>query len=230
MATERIRVVLVDDHPLYLAGVRGALVGATDVEVVGSAVDAKSGLALVLDLAPNVVLLDPHLPDGNGLDVIRAMSDKAATTAVIVLTMLNDSESLFAAMRAGARGYLVKGSDAEEIIAAVRIVADGGAVFGPAVAERMLETLTAQQSPDRTTLFPELTDRERETLVCLAEGRSNAAIATYLGLSPKTVRNYVSSIFVKLHAVDRTEVIIRARDAGLGRGSSHDRGGGSRRT
>lgn len=112
----------------------------------------------------------------------------------------------------------------------MRIVADGGAVFGPAVAERMLETLTAQQSPDRTTLFPELTDRERETLVCLAEGRSNAAIATYLGLSPKTVRNYVSSIFVKPHAVDRTEVIIRARDAGLGRGSSHDRGGGSRRT
>ena len=134
--------------------------------------------------------------------------------------MLDDHESLYTAMKSGARGYLVKGADADEITSAVRIVADGGAVFGPKVAARMLHSLRADQPVTRPTPFPELTERERETLEELAAGRSNAAIATRLGISTKTVRNYVSSIFFKLHAADRTDVIIRARDAGLGKSTS----------
>jgi DNA-binding NarL/FixJ family response regulator len=210
-----LRVLIADDHPLFRAGVRAVVERMADGRVVGEAGTGREAAALALELAPDIVLMDLHMPEENGIEASRRI---CATTpaAVIVLTMLEDDDSVFAALKAGARGYLLKGADEAEIVSAIRVVGDGGAVLGPAVASRTLQFFITADLAAPSPTFPELTDRERKVLELLATGKSNAAIAATLYLSQKTVRNYVSNIFTKLHIADRAEAIIRAREAGLG--------------
>jgi DNA-binding NarL/FixJ family response regulator len=208
-------VLLVDDHPVFLSGLRATFADTADIEVVGAVQDGQAAIDAVGSLAPNVVLMDLRMAPMNGIEATRRISTAHPHTAVVVLTMLEDDESVFAAMAAGARGYLVKGASQERIIDAVRSVAAGELVFGQAVADQVLAFFADERRRTRGA-FPGLTDREREVLEMLAAGRSNQAIARSLFLSEKTVRNNVSSIFAKLHVADRSEAIVRAREAGYG--------------
>jgi DNA-binding NarL/FixJ family response regulator len=183
---------------------------------VGEAADGDAALRLVAELAPDVVLMDLHVPGVGGVEATRAITQRHPDTALVVLTMLQDDGSMLAAMRAGARGYLLKGADEAEIAATVRVVAAGGAVFGPDIAARALASVRA--GPNLTSrAFADLSERETDILDLLARGLSNVAIAAELHLSHQTVRNYVSSIYTKLGATDRADAIIQARNAGVGR-------------
>ena len=215
--TERIRILLVDDHPLFLDGMRGMVARVDWAEVVGEANDADQALASALELQPDVVVMDLQLDGGSGIDATRSIVSALPSTAVLVLTMFEDDDSIFAATRAGARGYLLKGASREEILRAVASVAAGEAVFGPRVAGRVLGYFSELGELGKLAPLPSLTAREREVLGLMAEGRRNAEIAEALFLSAKTVRNNVSNILSKLHVADRAAAIIRARDAGLGR-------------
>jgi DNA-binding NarL/FixJ family response regulator len=212
-ASEPIDVVLVEDHPTFRLGLRTRLELEPDLTVVGEAGTADEALALVERLAPDVALVDLNLPGTGGIELIRRLGIAAPRVAPLVLTMLDD-ESVFGAVRAGARGYLLKDAEPERIIAAIRAVAAGEAVFSGAVAARLLALATP--SATRSPAFPELTDREHEILTMIADGLSNAAIGQRLGLRPKTVRNYVSNVLTKIQAADRADAILRARSAGLG--------------
>jgi DNA-binding NarL/FixJ family response regulator len=212
-----IRVVIADDHPVFVSGLRVTFNDADDIEVIGSVSDGEAAVAAAIALSPDVMLLDIRMPTMNGIDATRAIVAADSPTAVIVLTMFDDDESVFTAMSAGARGYLVKGASQERIIDAVRAVADGEVVFGKAVAERVLAVFSNPRRARRSEgPFPELTDREIEVLELIAAGMNNPGIARTLFLSDKTVRNHVSSIFAKLQVADRSEAIVRARQAGLG--------------
>jgi len=212
-----IKVLVVDDHPVFRAGVRAALADAGTVTVVGEAADAATALSLVDDLAPDVVLMDLHLPDRSGIDATRRLAASHPEVAVLVLTMSEDADAILSAVRAGARGYLVKGAEVERIQSAVRTVAAGEVVFGEGIADRALALLTGgagrRTRPDRP--FPMLTDREVEILALVAAGLSNTDIARRLVVSEKTVRNHVSNIFTKIQVTSRAEAVARARDAGL---------------
>ena len=208
-----IRVLIADDHPLFRSGLRASLAEADDVEVVGEAGDGLSAVAAALEHTPDVVLMDLQMPGMNGVDATRRIVGARADIGILVLTMFEDDGSVFAAMRAGARGYVLKGAGQADVLRAIRTVASGEAIFGAAVARRLLGYLSdPQQAP-----FPELTQRERQVLDLLAAGKSNQAIAADLFLSLKTVRNHVSNIFTKLQVPDRAQAIVRARDVGLGR-------------
>lgn len=208
-----IRVLIADDHPLFRGGLRASLTEADDVEVVAEATDGPSAVEAALEHAPDVVLMDLQMPGMSGVDATRRIVGARPDIGILVLTMFEDDGSVFAAMRAGARGYVLKGAGQADVLRAVRTVASGEAIFGAAVARRLLGYLSEpQQAP-----FPELTEREREVLDLLAAGKSNHAIAADLVLSLKTVRNHVSNIFTKLQVPDRAQAIVRARDAGLGR-------------
>lgn len=211
-----VRVLLADDHPVYLEGLCGLLSAVPGIEVVGTATNGGQAVALTAELRPDVVVMDVRMPGLDGIAATRRIADAQPEVGVVVLTMSEEDETLFAAVRAGARGYLLKGATRREIVRAVSAVADGEAIFGPSIARRVGEFLTARSTPH--TLFPELTGREREILDLLAAGRSNPQIAGSLFLSPKTIRNNVSAIFAKLRVADRAEAIVRARDAGMGRG------------
>ena len=211
-----VRVVVADDHPVFRDGLAMLLGSVDGVEVVGTAADGVEAVALAVRLLPDVVVMDVQMPRLNGVDATRRLAEDAPGVGVVVLTMSEDVGTVFAAVRAGARGYLVKGAEQEEIVRAITTVAAGGAVFGAPLARRIAEFFTAGPAAPEAP-FPQLTAREREILDLLAAGRSNAQIAAALFLSPKTVRNNVSNIFAKLHVADRAEAIIRARDAGLGR-------------
>ena len=211
-----IRVVLADDHPVVRAGLAALLSSLPEVEVVAVASNGREAVREVVTTRPDVAVLDLQMPELDGFAATRELGRVAPDVAVLVLTMHEDDDSVFAAMRAGARGYLVKGAEQEEIERAIRGVAAGEAIFGPGVAQRVLGFFSAP--PVSTEPFPELSTREREILDLLAAGLPNAAIATRLSVAPKTVANNVSAIFAKLQVADRAQAIVRARDAGLGRG------------
>lgn len=211
-----IRVLLVDDHPLFLDGVTAALSGDPDLAVVGTAGDRVSALAQAEALEPDVVLMDLNLPDGSGVDATRELLATRSTIRVLVMTMSNDDDAVVAAMRAGARGYVVKGAGRDDLLHAVRTVAAGGAVFSPGVADRLGAFFSGLAAQPGREVFPQLTEREREVLELLARGYDNRRIARELFLSDKTVRNHVSNVLARLDAPDRAEAILRARRAGLG--------------
>ena len=210
-----IRVVLADDHPVVRAGLKALLGSLQGIEVVGVASDGREAVREVVLQRPNVAVLDLQMPGQDGFAATREIARVAPEVAVLVLTMFDDDDSVFAAMRAGARGYVVKGAEQEEIGRAIRAVASGEAIFGPGIAQRVL-LFFAAPPPPAADPFPELTAREREILDLLAAAMPNSMIATRLGLSPKTVANHLSSIFTKLQVADRAQAILRARDAGLG--------------
>ena len=210
-----IRVVLADDHPVVRAGLAALLGSLQGIEVVGVASDGREAVREVVLQRPNVAVLDLQMPGQDGFAATREIARVAPEVAVLVLTMFDDDDSVFAAMRAGARGYVVKGAEQEEIGRAIRAVASGEAIFGPGIAQRVLRFFAAPP-PAAADPFPELTAREREILDLLAAAMPNSSIATRLGLSPKTVANHLSSIFTKLQVADRAQAILRARDAGLG--------------
>lgn len=212
-----VRVVLVDDHPMFLEGMRSLMSRIEWVHAVGEARTAAAAIEVVLECEPDVVVMDLQLPDGSGIEATHTIVSRLPTTAVLVLTMFDDDDSVFAAMRAGARGYLLKGAGRDEIVRGLRAVADGEAIFGPGVARRLLAYFQDLGELGKLAPLPALTDRERDILDLMAAGKRNPEIAASLFLSPKTVRNNVSNIFAKLHVADRAAAIVRAREAGLGR-------------
>jgi DNA-binding NarL/FixJ family response regulator len=215
MSTDPVRVVVVDDHPMFRSGLRTMVEDSPVLELVGEADGGELAVEVCTATSPDVVLMDIHMPGTSGIDATRRLVDAGSTTRVLMLTMLEDDTSVFAAMRAGARGYILKGSAPDDIVRAVRAVAAGEVIFGAALASRMGHFFTAGRQGDAHP-FPELSTRERDVLELLAAGLANPAIADRLGLSEKTVRNNVSSIFAKLLVADRAEAIVKARDAGLG--------------
>jgi DNA-binding NarL/FixJ family response regulator len=221
---EPIRILIADDHTLFRDGLRALLNSVSDTEVVGEAATGEDAVAQAAALQPDVILMDIQMPDLNGIEATRRVLHASPHVGVIVVTMFEDDDSVFAAMRAGARGYVLKGAGQDEMLRAIRAVARGEALFGAAIAERLVNFFAAPRPSAPPQVFPELTNREREVLDLIAQGHNNSEIATRLVLSPKTVRNHVSNIFSKLQVADRAEAIIRARDAGLGRGG--ERSGG----
>src|SRR5215212_4079895 len=213
---DTVRVLIVDDHPLFREGMRGRLDRVADIEVVGEAASGDEAVELARKLEPNVILMDIKMPGKNGIESTRDILRASPEIGVVVLTMFEDDDSVFAAMRAGAKGYLLKDSGGEGVVYAIRAVASGEAVFGPGVAERIIGFFSAPRpaAPQRT--FPELTEREEEVLSLVAQGKSNQEIARQLFVSLKTVRNHVSNILLKLQVADRAQAVIRARDAGMG--------------
>ena len=214
-----IRVVVADDHPVFRAGMVAVLAAADGVEVVGEAADGPAAVELVARERPDAVLMDLRMPGGGGLAATAEIAARHPGVAVLVLTMDEDEDSVFAALRAGARGYLLKEADGDDVERALLAVARGEAVFGPRVAQRVIAFFAGGGAAPRPAAqpFPQLTDREREVLELLASGKDNASIARRLVLSEKTVRNRVSDVLVKLHARTRAEAVAKARDAGLGR-------------
>jgi DNA-binding NarL/FixJ family response regulator len=212
----RLRVLIADDHPLFRDGLRAMFESEPDIELVGEAATGEEAVALAAELHPDVVLMDVQMPDLDGIEATRRLLAASSETKVLVVTMFENDSSVLAAMRAGAHGYVVKGMRSVDAIRAVRAVAGGEAIFSPVIAARLARLLSETRQEAPPEVFPELTERERQTLHLVAQGHKNAAIATRLHLSPKTVRNYITSIFDKLHFADRSEAIVRAREAGLG--------------
>ena len=213
---ESIKVMVVDDHQIVREGL-SSLLGALDgIEVVGTAADGRDAVHVVAEAAPDVVVMDIQMPQLDGIEATRMITGRRPDVRVVMLTMNEDDETVLSAMRAGASGYLLKGSGADEVQNAIRAAASGGMVFGASMAARVAAYFTGAL-PQAEEPFPELTDRERDVLKLLAAGRSNDAIAAELYVSSKTVRNAVSAIYAKLHAAGRAEAIIKAREAGYGR-------------
>jgi DNA-binding NarL/FixJ family response regulator len=210
-----IRVLVADDHPTFRAGMRLMLGVADDVEIVGEAEDGHGVVTLARELTPDVVVMDLRMPGLDGIEATRRLLSSDPGVGVVVLTMFEDDESVFAAMRAGARGYLLKGAEQDEILRAIRAIAAGEAIFSPTIARRVVEHF-ASGTASAKAAFPTLTEREREVLDLIAAGKGNAAIAHELVLTLKTVRNHVSNIFAKLQVADRAAAIVMARDAGFG--------------
>lgn len=213
-----IRVVVVDDHQIVRDGLSALLGALAGLEVVGAAADGRDALHVVAETTPDVVVMDIQMPGLDGIEATRFITQRQPGVRVVMLTMNEDDDTVLAAIRAGASGYLLKGSGADEVHNAVRAAAAGGMVFGAALAGRVASYFAGGRSaPQQEDPFPDLTDRERDVLEMLAAGRSNDAIAGELFVSNKTVRNTVSSIYAKLHAAGRAEAIVKAREAGYGR-------------
>ncbi|MGB0100150.1 MAG: response regulator transcription factor [Nocardioides sp.] len=216
--SEPVRVLIADDHPVFRDGLASLLATRSDVTVVATAADGAEAVALATEHRPDVVVMDLQMPVMNGIDATRRLAETLPEVRVLVFTMGEEDGTVLAAMRAGARGYLVKGASQDEVARAISTVQAGGLVFGASLALRIADLLSGASTPDRSA-FPQLTERELEVLDLIASGRNNAQIASALFLAPKTVRNNVSTILAKLQAADRAEAIIRARDAGLGGGA-----------
>ncbi|MBE2202693.1 MAG: response regulator transcription factor [Anaerolinea sp.] len=211
--TEQIRILIADDHTLFRDGLRALFNSLPDMEVVGEAATGTQVISQAEKLQPDVILMDIQMPGVNGIEATRQIIHISPHIGVIIVTMFEDDDSVFAAMRAGARGYVLKGADQEEMLRVIRTVAQGEALFGAPIATRLMNFFAAPRPPQ---IFPELTERERDVLKLIAQGYNNADIARELTISVKTVRNHASNIFSKLRVVDRAQAIIRARDAGLG--------------
>jgi len=216
--TAPIRVVIADDHPMFRFGLQAALAQSGDVQVVGEASTGAELVDVVSASTPDVVITDVHMPDLDGVAATRVLLQRDPDLAVLVVSMLDDDETVFAALREGARGYLLKGAGATQIIATVQALARGETVYGPGVAERVNGFFRTSTRQYAGAVFPQLTAREREVLDLVAAGQGNATIGKTLSLSEKTVRNHVSNLLMKLDVHDRSEAIVKARSAGLGRG------------
>lgn len=213
---ERLRVLVADDHDDFRHGVEALLASTATIEVVGHAADGMAAVTLAMDLQPDVILMDLHMPRLNGVEATARIVQSSPHISVLVLTMMEDEDSVFAAVRAGARGYLLKGARRQEIVRSIEAVGAGDVIFGPGIADRVMTYFRAVGSRPAVQAFPELTDRERVVLGLIAEGKENAEIARQLSLSVKTVRNHASNIFAKLQVAHRAQAIVLARDAGLG--------------
>jgi DNA-binding NarL/FixJ family response regulator len=218
MSEKPIRILVVDDHNLFRQGLIALLNAAPETAVAGEAGTGTEAIAQAQALALDVVLMDIQTPDMNGIEATRRILADQPGIGVIMLTMLDDNDSLFAAMCAGARGYILKGADKAEVLHTVVAVAQGQALFGPEIARRL--TMFFQKGGQVETAvvpFPDLTDREREVLALIAQGLNNNDIAARLHISVKTVSNYISNIFNKLQVADRAQVNVKAREAGMGK-------------
>jgi DNA-binding NarL/FixJ family response regulator len=211
-----ICVLIADDHPLFRKGLRTLISTLPDMEVVGEASTGQEAIQMATTLQPDVVLMDLQMPGTSGIGATTEILHASPHIRILMVTLFEDDDSVFAALRAGARGYILKDADEAEIVRAIRSVAEGEAIFSPSIATRLIDFFSAPRpvAPPRT--FPELTEREHAVLSLIAQGVNNAEIAIRLNVSVKTVRNHVSNIFSKLQVVDRAQAIIRAREAGLG--------------
>ncbi|MDX1417200.1 MAG: response regulator transcription factor [Candidatus Promineifilaceae bacterium] len=216
MTNEDIQVLIADDHPLFRFGLRALLEAEPGTAVIGEATNGREAVAMSAELQPDVIVMDINMPDLNGIEATKQILAHNPDANILIMTMFDD-DTVFAAMRAGARGYLLKGVEGEETLQAIRAVAAGQAIFSPKVAERLIQYFAAvPRQGSAVPPFPDLTPRELEVLQLIAQGLTNNAIAERLVLSPKTVRNQVSTIFSKLQVANRAEAIVRAREAGLG--------------
>ena len=216
MSVDPLRILVADDHPLFRSGLRALLGAVSETIVVGEATTGEEAVVLAAELQPDLIVMDLHMPGVSGIEATRRVLDRSPDVGVLVVTMFEDDHSVFAAMRAGAKGYMLKDADEEDILHAIRAVGKGEAIFSPAVARRVMDFFTGARRTVPVRSFPELTDREREVLDLIAQGLRNPEIAAHLYLSPKTVRNHISNIFAKLQVADRAQAIVRAREAGLG--------------
>ena len=213
---EPLTVVIADDHQFFRDGVRALLDAQPDMQCVGEAATGEEVIRLSAELQPDVVLMDVQMPGMSGVEATRQIVSSSLHIRVLVVTMFEDDHLVFAAMRAGARGYLLKGSRHEDMVRAIRAVGSGDAIFSPAIAARLVDYFAALQPSHPTQVFPDLSSREREILALLGQGYKNTEIADRLVISPKTVRNYVSNIISKLQVADRAQATLRARDVGFG--------------
>ncbi|MDE3091992.1 MAG: response regulator transcription factor [Chloroflexota bacterium] len=214
---DKISILIADDEPAFRSGLRALLKSADDLALIGDAATGDEVVRLAADLQPDIILMDINMPGVNGIEATRRVLTTSPHIGILMLTMFEDDDSVFAAMRAGARGYLLKGALKAEMLRAIQTVSGGGVVFGAAIAQRMMRYFTNLKPVEPAELFPELTEREREILSLIAQGHNNAEIAQRLTLSGKTIRNYITNIFSKLQVADRSQAIVRAREAGLGK-------------
>jgi len=217
--TDRIRVLIADDHPVFRDGLRALVESAPDLDLAGEATTGIEAVDLAASGNPAVILMDLSMPELSGIEATRRIIESDPRVGILIVTMSEDDESLFAAMRAGARGYIPKDAERGQILSAIRAAALGETVFGASIARRVADFFAAPRSPAAEP-FPGLTERENEILELIAQGRSNGEIATTLAIAPKTVRNHVANVFNKLQVADRSQAIVRAREAGLGREGS----------
>jgi DNA-binding NarL/FixJ family response regulator len=211
-----IQTLVADDHQLFRDGIKALLQATPDTDVVGEAASGEEAILQAAKLKPDVILMDLQMPGVNGIEATQRIVERDPSINILILTMFDDDQSVFAAMRAGARGYVLKGVKHDEMLRAIRAVASGEAIFSPGIAQRMMTFFANVRPADSSKAFPDLTIREREILNLLARDYSNADIAGELFISPKTVRNHVSNILSKLQVADRREAGSLARDAGLG--------------
>jgi DNA-binding NarL/FixJ family response regulator len=213
---ETIRILIADDQTITRSGLRSVLAGDESIEIVGEARNGQEAIELAASLQPDVILMDLRMPGVNGIDATRRIHRVSPRINMLVLTVFEDDTSVFPAIRAGARGYLLKNTEPDELLRAIRTVANGGAIFSPGIAQKVLGYLSAPPPHPSSDIFDELAPREREILELIAQGKTNSEIATTLNLSPKTVSNYISNVLLKLHATDRAKLMLIALEAGMG--------------
>lgn len=211
-----IHILIVDDQTITRSGLQSLLAVAENIEIVGEARNGEEAIDLAASLQPDVILMDLRMPGVNGIEATRRIHRTSPHISILVLTVFEDDTSVFPAIRAGARGYLLKNTEQDELLRAIRTVADGGAIFSPGIAQKVLGYLNAPPPNVSGEIFDELTSREREILEIIAQGKTNTEIATILNLSPKTVSNYISNVLLKVHATDRAKLMLMALEAGLG--------------
>jgi DNA-binding NarL/FixJ family response regulator len=213
---DAVQILIADDQKLFRDGLCALLISIPNMEIVGEAASGEEAIARAEELQPDVILMDIKMPGLNCIEATLQILRTSPHIGIIIVSMLEDDDSVFAAMRAGARGYVLKGADQTEMLRVIQSVANGDAIFGPAIAHRLMNFFSQHKPGTAPEIFPELTNREREILGFIAQGHNNTEIALHFTLSPKTVRNHVSNIFSKLQVADRAQAIVRAREAGLG--------------